>query len=245
MYRLNTQELDIIGYFASAEGALCVNSISFQAGNTALSRLGDEALIKGVLLNLNTAQEFKDFDKKAWIETAGADILEAIRSGQYLANPNLLSQFRVLSFADLKSHIFTYWFAFPALVSSDVRFSYKTAPRRLVEVLDPGEISDLYRDLSALISSSSSYASSSEQCTSESESDNTFNRPMTAYGLLAADADGRRLVVTLDEAWKAYSVGRQGVTIITFDIDIPDDGTISQFILLKEHNSNFISYHSH
>ena len=46
-----------------------------------------------------------------------AKIWEAINDGTIYSCPSLLASFVILSFADLKKYRFSYWFAFPALVS--------------------------------------------------------------------------------------------------------------------------------
>lgn len=57
-------------------------------------------------------------DKVAMLQTAGRQIWDAIKDGSIYSIPSLLSSFVILSYADLKRHKFTYWFAFPALHSS-------------------------------------------------------------------------------------------------------------------------------
>ena len=42
-------------------------------------------------------------------------LYEAIRSGEALTDPTILSQFVLVTFADLKKYKFVYWFSFPAL----------------------------------------------------------------------------------------------------------------------------------
>lgn len=52
-------------------------------------------------------------DKTALLADEGNRLLADMKSGRVLNDASLLTRFFVLSFADLKSHIFYYWFAFP------------------------------------------------------------------------------------------------------------------------------------
>jgi len=98
------------------------------AGMPALLRVRGEDLERGVvpppvlfypasgsLTNLNTAEDFRNFDKKDLLNSLGADITKDIHSGRIEQDPSLLVKFHVLSYADLKNHKFLYWFCFPAM----------------------------------------------------------------------------------------------------------------------------------
>ncbi|KAJ2124075.1 Autophagy protein 7 [Coemansia sp. RSA 720] len=73
--------------------------------------------VNGYLHNTNTIEEFKKRDKGELLRDAGAEILEAIRSGRATQAPELLWPFLLLSFADLKKYHFYHWFAFPAVTA--------------------------------------------------------------------------------------------------------------------------------
>ena len=69
----------------------------------------------GSLVNVNTFERFKAFDRVSMLKEAGDKVWRAIASGAALSDPNALNAFSVLAFADLKSWQFSYWFCFPAL----------------------------------------------------------------------------------------------------------------------------------
>ena len=69
----------------------------------------------GSLVNVNTFERFKAFDRVSMLKEAGDKVWRAIASGAALRDPNALNAFSVLAFADLKSWQFSYWFCFPAL----------------------------------------------------------------------------------------------------------------------------------
>lgn len=72
--------------------------------------------ISGSLLNLNTIEEFKDINKVELVHSQAAKLAkDSILSGAALEDPQLLLQFMVLTFADLKKYKFYYWFMFPTL----------------------------------------------------------------------------------------------------------------------------------
>ncbi|KAJ2079296.1 Autophagy protein 7 [Coemansia sp. RSA 988] len=73
--------------------------------------------VEGYLLNTNTVEEFKKYDKGELLRSAGAEVLDAIRSGRATQQPGLLWPFLLLTFADLKKYRFHHWFAFPAVTA--------------------------------------------------------------------------------------------------------------------------------
>ena len=91
-------------------------------------RAGSECGAPGVLHNVNTAEDFKSFDKRALLAAQGerlwAALLPPAAAGgdegagalsAAMLDPSQLAPFTLLTFADLKKHTFLYWFAFPAL----------------------------------------------------------------------------------------------------------------------------------
>ncbi|KAK2762822.1 Autophagy protein 7 [Arachnomyces sp. PD_36] len=72
---------------------------------------------EGIIKNVNTVEEYKNTDKNALLHQAGKTVWDAIKDGSIHSCPSLLSSFIVLSFADLKTYKFSYWFAFPAIHS--------------------------------------------------------------------------------------------------------------------------------
>ena len=69
----------------------------------------------GVLVNVNTLERFRAFDRGALMATAAKRLVEDIKSGKADTDPGRLTPFIALTFADLKKWSFYYWFAFPAL----------------------------------------------------------------------------------------------------------------------------------
>ncbi|CDS12593.1 hypothetical protein LRAMOSA04779 [Lichtheimia ramosa] len=72
--------------------------------------------VTGTLYNTNTFEEFKRIDKNKLFHQASQKIWQAIQSGMALDQPSVLTEFIMVTFADLKRYKFYYWFAFPALM---------------------------------------------------------------------------------------------------------------------------------
>ena len=78
----------------------------------------DSLYINGLLINTNTIEEFKDFDKLAFLKSLGAELARILTLTSELPPFANMTSFRLLTYSDLKKHKFYYWFAFPTLVSS-------------------------------------------------------------------------------------------------------------------------------
>ncbi|CAM9198000.1 unnamed protein product, partial [Ectocarpus fasciculatus] len=114
-------------------GSLHVDGKSFGS-----SRAVDNGSLvtRGAFLNVNTVEEFQKLNKKALVEAAGQHIWGAIFDGSAIQDPSILFSFVLVTFADLKKHVFTYWFAFPALVPAS-QFAFLSPPIRLKESTAP------------------------------------------------------------------------------------------------------------
>lgn len=60
-------------------------------------------------------QDFGRLDKKQILTDCGSSVLDCIVSGEAIANPALLHNFQLITFADLKSYKFVFWFGMPAV----------------------------------------------------------------------------------------------------------------------------------
>ncbi|KAJ1778625.1 Autophagy protein 7, partial [Coemansia sp. RSA 1824] len=96
---------------------LRVNQGAWEAAQGNTQQQAGAVGVNGYLHNTNTIEEFKKRDKGELLRDAGAEILEAIRSGRATQTPELLWPFLLLSFADLKKYHFYHWFAFPAVTA--------------------------------------------------------------------------------------------------------------------------------
>lgn len=79
------------------------------------SSTNDSCVARGFVRNTNTLEEFRLYDKNAFLHDAASRLWEDIYSGAALAEPTLLASFAMLCFSDLKKYVYTYWMAHPAL----------------------------------------------------------------------------------------------------------------------------------
>ncbi|KAK4875920.1 hypothetical protein RN001_012342 [Aquatica leii] len=114
--KLNETNRHIWGYYSNltnhCKASLFeVDSTSFNVNNGCQNMF---LPIRGVLMNKNTIDLFKDCDKNKLVQNEGFKLWEYYRNGEALQDPSLLNFFLILSFADLKKYHYYYWFCFLA-----------------------------------------------------------------------------------------------------------------------------------
>ena len=114
-FKLSDAPVAVAGSFARAERSvaspLCLGADAFEPSAPVPPSL---CVAPGTLRNANTLEDFKEWDKAKLLEEAARTIADDIASGAALREPQRLLRFLLLTFADLKTHKFYYWFAFPA-----------------------------------------------------------------------------------------------------------------------------------
>ncbi|XP_073974864.1 autophagy-related 7 isoform X2 [Rhodnius prolixus] len=125
--RLNTSQYTTIEY-------LCNNDVQYA---TSFVRSF------GRVINFNSLKSFKELDKNKFIEKCGRQIGIAIESGEAIRKPELLVQFFIITFADLKTYEFIYWFAFPAL--STLSYQHLHSAKDMNTVFSSAQIQKLLR----------------------------------------------------------------------------------------------------
>eukprot|EP00501_MAST-03F_sp_TOSAG23-6_P002262 GSMAST32.ASY1.ANO1.2362.1 assembled CDS len=122
-YCLSDAAVDIVGsYDVSRHGGkigarMSVSADAFQVEIDTYANSGVRC--RGVLRNFNTVEEFKAANRTKMLNDLGMEVLSDIISGKAIEDPSRLNPFLLVTFADLKKHVFVYWFAFPALVPSN------------------------------------------------------------------------------------------------------------------------------
>ncbi|KAK9365145.1 hypothetical protein V1509DRAFT_634125 [Lipomyces kononenkoae] len=121
-YKLDSSEKPLIGLYsipvstsASSSGIITLDGNAFDEAESGIS--DTDCIANGTLLNLNTIEEFKQFDKSRLIHDQGKKLFDAIKHGEITQAPSRLCSFYLISFSDLKKYKFYYWFAFPAIHS--------------------------------------------------------------------------------------------------------------------------------
>lgn len=119
--KLDESTRQIIGMYDMRYGAPPAASCRVMINQSALqsNRVNVRSAFRceGSIKNFNTMQAFLETNKNEAITKAGRQIWDAILDGTIYSIPSMLSSFLILSYADLKRHHFTSWFAFPAIHS--------------------------------------------------------------------------------------------------------------------------------
>lgn len=127
--KLDMSYQDVIGYYnytslgPDQEPALNLSDSSYGELDFLKTNLPQDSyfLSMGKLLNVNTIDEFKNINKKDLLLESAMKMLSDIDNKKFIKKSELLSSFTILSFADLKTYKFYYWFAFPQLLSNWVQ----------------------------------------------------------------------------------------------------------------------------
>ncbi|XP_026683083.1 ubiquitin-like modifier-activating enzyme ATG7 [Diaphorina citri] len=130
----------IQGYFNhNGSCRLYINSSSFSS----TSSESFDHFAEGTLLNLNSLESFKSYDKTELLLKRGQIILQAMEDGDIFENLKLLTSFFVLTFADLKKYNFYYWLGFPAPASPTYQL---VSNKTLAAVFNESEFASLYEE---------------------------------------------------------------------------------------------------
>ncbi|XP_075229158.1 autophagy-related 7 [Lycorma delicatula] len=95
----------------------------------------------GHCLNKNTVESFKECDKTMLINEYGQSLKEKLASKEVVDDPSHLATFLMLTFANLKTCHFYYWFAF--LTPADLEIQVISSPQSLEKVLSKELITEL------------------------------------------------------------------------------------------------------
>ncbi|KAK2944349.1 putative ubiquitin-activating enzyme E1 [Blattamonas nauphoetae] len=110
--------IEISGYFSSGSSLDGSNSLfSLDRGSLEKDmKIPDHCYrTKGTFINTNTFDAFKELNPKEKSQEVCLKMVQAIDNKSALENPEILSQFILLSYADLKDYDFSFLFCFPVL----------------------------------------------------------------------------------------------------------------------------------
>ncbi|CAL8093061.1 unnamed protein product [Orchesella dallaii] len=123
---LNEEPLPISGQYGANEipNLNPVISVGHSSFDSAANPYPGMVKVPGVLINTNTAEQFKQVDKNDLMVSMGSALIGKLWSEDGLKeitqNPSILGSFYLLTYADLKKYKFIYWFGFPAVTSISV-----------------------------------------------------------------------------------------------------------------------------
>ncbi|XP_073845173.1 autophagy-related 7 [Musca autumnalis] len=110
---LNDKPKQIWGYYTNRNAKSCLLEVDYTAFNGDFKAPIFCYKSHGTIYNRNTIEEFKTCDKNALMREEGLKLIHNFTTDAVLDDPSLLARFFILSFADLKSHNYYYWFGFP------------------------------------------------------------------------------------------------------------------------------------
>ncbi|XP_026750200.2 ubiquitin-like modifier-activating enzyme ATG7 [Galleria mellonella] len=111
--KLNDTTKQLFGRFTYREDIGSVFEVDGTSFNSSPQREQFYENVRGIIMNKNTIEEFKNIDKAILLNTIGKTIWADVKKKTWINMPNILLNFVVLSFADLKKFHYYYWFAFP------------------------------------------------------------------------------------------------------------------------------------
>ncbi|KAJ7379526.1 Autophagy protein 7 [Desmophyllum pertusum] len=153
VYQLDDKPKPLRGYYVNSDpaGLMCRFNLDYNAFSVEKPVPQKTFPMQGTLINTNTVEAFRTYNKMELIQSVGQQIWDAIRSGKAIEDPSVLCQFVLITFADLKKYKFYYWFAFPALCP-DISATSVASPILLGDYFTPTQIASLqssYDSLSA------------------------------------------------------------------------------------------------
>lgn len=128
-------------YTCTTPPAMCSVHVDFSSFNHDFQDQPLALPMLGTIINKNTLESFKEYDKVQLLEEYGQNLLSSITTTEALKNPTLLSRFILLTYADLKKYHFYYWFAFPAMNLPTIKLL--SPPRKLNSVFNGDQMQQL------------------------------------------------------------------------------------------------------
>eukprot|EP00760_Papus_ankaliazontas_P017415 PhM_4_TR17232/c0_g1_i1/m.5589/K08337/ATG7; ubiquitin-like modifier-activating enzyme ATG7 len=142
VYKLDDTPKQIVAWHGSGDlvpAAYQIDGDSFSTGSLSVP----DRMCHAILENVNTVEDFKTRDRKQLLLDHGQALWDDIVSRRVLDNPALLSRMVLLTYADLKGHVFRYNVAFPCvLVEGSVEM--KSAPVPAVSALGAETLKNIY-----------------------------------------------------------------------------------------------------
>lgn len=145
--RLSDAAKPIYGFYTNFKASSCLLEVDYSSFNTSFNPPKNCYTAIGTLYNKNTIEEFKECDKNALLQVEGQKFLDDIATGAILDDPRLLARFMILSFADLKTHNYYYWFAFPCPLEPTLEVKPNTKPSRLADCSELSHMTQIIESL--------------------------------------------------------------------------------------------------
>lgn len=139
---LSVKPRRLFGNYTNLNAKDCILEVDCTSFNETYIPAKNTFISHGAILNKNTIEDFKNCDKSELLQQEGRRIWNTIKTGSYLQDPSLLSNFFILSFADIKIFKFYYWFCFPAPAKPLV---HTKSTQLLVDALSPAKFEEFQK----------------------------------------------------------------------------------------------------
>ncbi|XP_036343701.1 LOW QUALITY PROTEIN: ubiquitin-like modifier-activating enzyme ATG7 [Rhagoletis pomonella] len=132
--RLSDAPKPIFGYYTNLNAKACLLETDYSAFNGDFTAPRQCHPAVGTLYNKNTIEDFKACDKNELLQIEGRKLIQDFRADRVLEDPKLLARFFVLSFADLATYNYYYWFAFPCPLTPTLKIPSDSGPKILSDI---------------------------------------------------------------------------------------------------------------
>ncbi|XP_022783406.1 LOW QUALITY PROTEIN: ubiquitin-like modifier-activating enzyme ATG7 [Stylophora pistillata] len=151
IYQLDDKPQPLQGYYVNSDpsGLVCRFNLDYNAFSIEKPVPQRTYPMQGTLINTNTIEAFRTYNKMELIQSFGQKIWDTVKSGKALEDPSVLCQFVLMTFADLKKYKFYYWFAFPALCP-ETSATHVAPPVHLGDYFTPSQIASLQASYDSL-----------------------------------------------------------------------------------------------
>ncbi|CAH3114652.1 unnamed protein product [Pocillopora meandrina] len=151
IYQLDDKPQPLQGYYVNSDpsGLVCRFNLDYNAFSIEKPAPQRTYPMQGTLINTNTIEAFRTYNKMELIQSFGQKIWDNVKSSKALEDPSVLCQFVLMTFADLKKYKFYYWFAFPALCP-ETSTTHVAPPVHLGDYFTPSQIASLQASYDSL-----------------------------------------------------------------------------------------------
>ncbi|CAD7013663.1 unnamed protein product [Ceratitis capitata] len=145
--RLSDAPKPIYGYYTNFNAKACLLETDYSAFNSDFTAPRHYYPAIGTLYNKNTIEDFKACDKNDLLRSEGLKLLDDFRNDRVLDDPKLFARFFVLSFADLTTYNYYYWFAFTCPLSPTLKVQNGSSPQPLTDIPELAHLESLIKSL--------------------------------------------------------------------------------------------------
>lgn len=150
--KLSENQKHLFGFINNASSSQPVIEIDCTSFNSEPSFKIGKYVCNGILINKNTKEEYTNVNKSDLIKNVSNHYYKKLFSKAKISNSSELVFFIIFSFADLKTHKYYYWFAFPVI--RDILFQEIEEQATLSSEFQSDVLSSFHRKLEIFLKES-------------------------------------------------------------------------------------------